>query len=79
VRQFSLYVDGEYDHMEQLHCNFYFPATDSWRSLGRGDLWGDPETAETLGKWIDEVEAQPVFTAAVAAKPEATLIQQEEV
>jgi hypothetical protein len=79
VRQFSLYVDGEYDHMEQLHCNFYFAPTDLRRNLGSGDVWGDPETRESLAKWVRDVEAQPAFVAAASEKPDATLIQQEEI
>ncbi|MFD0824487.1 hypothetical protein ACT8ZR_02300 [Neobacillus sp. M.A.Huq-85] len=33
VRQFSIFEDDEYDHMEQLHCLFYFKPTKVLRTL----------------------------------------------
>src|ERR1700722_15658610 len=53
TRQFSVYLEDEYDHMEQLRCTFYFEPTEELRGLGSGDLWGDPQTLET---WIKAVE-----------------------
>lgn len=33
VRQFTVYEENEYSHMEQLHCEFLFKPTDELRSL----------------------------------------------
>ena len=33
VRQFTVYEEDEYSHMEQLHCEFLFKQTDELRKL----------------------------------------------
>src|SRR4051812_23971325 len=33
VRQFTVYEEDEYSHMEQLHCEFLFKPTDELRKL----------------------------------------------
>ena len=33
VRQFTVYEEDEYSHMEQLHCGFLFKPTDELRRL----------------------------------------------
>jgi len=65
TRQFSLYVGDEYDHMVQLRWTFYFEPTGERRDLGSGDLWGDPESPATRRRWQSDVEASPVFQAAL--------------
>jgi hypothetical protein len=79
VRQFSIYHGDDYDHMEQLHCTFYFDAIEDKQRLGSGDLWGDPETPESLGEWAREVEALPVFSATMSSMPTSTRVEQEQV
>ena len=67
LRQFSVYSRGNaYDHMEQLHCTFSFEPSDGLRSLGSGDRW----RYGSLEQWVDEVEAFPVFHAAVVQPKE---------
>jgi hypothetical protein len=65
--------------MEQLHVTSYFDPTDDSAVLGNGDLWGDPETPESLERWVREVEVQPSFSAAMNMKPTAVRVEQEQV
>ncbi len=32
VRQFSIYNDDEYSHLEQLHCDYLFKLTDELKA-----------------------------------------------
>lgn len=58
VRQFGIEVDGEYEHMEQLHCLFTCPPTTEAIDL-KTNLW-----LEKYGKDYD------AFFAAVEALPQ---------
>jgi hypothetical protein len=57
LRQFTIEDDGEYDHMEQLHCTFEFEPTESLRGLGSGEHWIADDLADGLGR----IEALPIF------------------
>jgi hypothetical protein len=63
VRQFTVDVDGDYDHMEQLHCQLSRLPTDELRLL-ETNLW-----LETFGKdyksYFAAVEALPQFRKAI--------------
>ncbi|MED4455003.1 hypothetical protein [Metabacillus fastidiosus] len=37
LRQFTVYEEDEYSHMEQLHCEFLFKPTDELRRLEIGE------------------------------------------
>jgi hypothetical protein len=78
VRQFSLLVGGEYDHMEQLRLVFHYDPTPELESLPRGELWSFDLS---LDEWISRVEAEPGFRAAVQPGRVASRIEilQEEV
>jgi len=63
VRQFGVYEsdeddDGEYDHIEQLHCEFLFEPTEELRKWNIS-LWADEEAP--LEDWFAEVESLPIF------------------
>jgi hypothetical protein len=78
LRQFSVNTpDGEYDHMEQLHCTFYFDPTDDLRAFDAGDQWlvGD------LDAGLAELESLPVFAVLRdrLAGPVGSKIEQEQV
>jgi hypothetical protein len=78
LRQFSINApSGEYDHMEQLHCSFYFEPSDEFRQFDSGDQWivGD------LGSGFAEVEALPVFAVfrSPTVLPVEVRIEQEQV
>jgi hypothetical protein len=78
LRQFSINAPGgEYDHMEQLHCTFFFAPSDELRAFDSGDEWivGD------LDSGFATVEAFPVFGVLQRppARPAEVRIEQEQV
>jgi hypothetical protein len=77
LRQFTIEVDGEYDHMEQLHCTFEFEPTEALRGLGPGEHWIAGDLADGLGK----VEVLPIFAVLrePPVPPSAARIEQEQV
>lgn len=59
LRQFTIYSRrGDYDHMEQLHCTFFFEPTPELRALGSGDKW----SGGSLDAWFAQIEELPAFT-----------------
>lgn len=58
TRQFAHEIDGEYDHMEQLQCTFYFTPEPDLRPLSTS-LWSSE--AESLNAFFTQVEALPEF------------------
>ena len=78
VRQFILNDDaGEYDHMEQLHCTFYYPA-----SLAEGknidfNVWSIG--CSSLADFRTKVTEADGFRLALEAKPRRIRIHQEQV
>jgi hypothetical protein len=77
LRQFTIEDDGEYDHMEQLHCTFEFEPTEALRGLGSGEHWIAGDLADGLGR----VEALPIFAVLrePSVPPSAARIKQEQV
>jgi hypothetical protein len=74
-RQFTLYDGEEYDHMEQLHCTFYYEPTPALREVGSDDLW----CGESLSQWVAQVELMPGFAAPSGEIPTSMRIEQFEV
>jgi hypothetical protein len=74
-RQFSIYADDEYDHVEQLRCDLYFEVTPELEPLQLDGIWsgGDP------AGWATEVEAQEGFGAVRHLSPLQSSVQQEHV
>jgi len=58
VRQFSIDVDGEYDHMEQLHCTFRCAPTKELRKL-EISLWA--YDFGTMHEYFSKVEGLNEF------------------
>lgn len=59
LRQFTVYSrDGDYDHMEQLHCTFFFEPTPELQALGSDSEW----SGRSLDVWFAQVEELPAFT-----------------
>jgi hypothetical protein len=75
-RQFILYDGDEYDHMEQLHCTFYYEPAPALRELGSGELWS---FGLSLPEWIAQVERMPGFDATREQIPVSARIEQWEV
>ena len=90
-RQFSLYRDGEYDHMEHLECMLFFEVTPDLREIAErpildpgtqevaeGTPWWCPTTRpDLLDPWISEVEQHDAFKAVMDATPLESFIRQE--
>ena len=58
VRQFSIDVDDEYDHMEQLHCKFSCLPTDELKQ-SQTNLWAEDFT--TLQEYFSKAEELKEF------------------
>ncbi|OMF19720.1 hypothetical protein BK133_29765 [Paenibacillus sp. FSL H8-0548] len=59
VRQFTIEEEGEYSHMEQLHCEYTFPPVDELRSLKKS-LWSY-DTDDNLALFFTTVESLKEF------------------
>jgi hypothetical protein len=73
TRQFVINTpSGDYDHMEQLHCTFYYDADTQLRQFESGDDWLDD---------VSHAESFPVFAVLQdrLAVPTAHRIEQEQV
>jgi len=64
VRQFSVYEDGEYDRMEQLHCTLRYPPSDLLRAHG------------SFHAWLEEHPSRGAFITAVDSRPEWDLVRE---
>ncbi len=82
VRQFTLEVDGEYDHMEQLRLRFMYEPVDELRSL-KASFWsmnmGGACDAENFDAFILAVEDDPAFQLVSSGIPpvKVTMSQEE--
>jgi hypothetical protein len=75
-RQFSLYDEaGEYDRMEQLHCDLFFEATPELDQLQEAGIWSGPDLAE----WAVLVEATEGFRVVMGLTPVESRVEQWEV
>ncbi|MED1472018.1 hypothetical protein [Bacillus salipaludis] len=76
VRQFSIFEDDEYDHMEQLHCEFLFKPTDALRKLEVTEWSID---YDDLDAFFNHIENLHEFKIPLNLKPIRSEIYQEEV
>ena len=76
VRQFSFYIDGEYDHMEQLHLLFTCAPTPELLPLTRNHWSFD---YPSLGEYFADVENFPEFQTALQHSSWAVNVQQQQV
>jgi hypothetical protein len=75
-RQFIVYSEaGEYDHMEQLHCDFFFTVADEVERIRENGLWsrGDLDT------WARQIEGLEAFQAVLGLVPLESRVEQWEV
>ena len=73
TRQFVINTPrGDYDHMEQLHCTFYYGASAQLQQFASGDAWLQD---------VGEAESLPVFSVVRdrLAAPAGCRIEQEQV
>ncbi|QDU96811.1 hypothetical protein Pla8534_46330 [Lignipirellula cremea] len=75
-RQFEIEVNGEYDHMEQLHCRLTCKPTEALKSL-ETNLWA--YDFQSMPAFFDAVENLPEFKTAVAHPTWQCEVEQNEV
>ena len=76
VRQFSIYSNDGYSHMEQLHCNYLFKLTNELSKLETGEWSMD---FNNLDEFFNHVENLQEFKIPLNLKPIKSEIYQEEV
>lgn len=76
VRQFSIYTNDEYSHMEQLLCKYSFKLTDELSKLEAGEWSMD---FDDLDEFFNYVENLQEFKIPLNFKPIKSEIYQEEV
>ncbi|WP_078410749.1 hypothetical protein [Priestia abyssalis] len=77
VRQFTIYDDEEYSHMEQLHCEFVFEPTDDLRELETSQWYF--ENDGDVEDFFIEIENIEEFKVPMKRKPIRLSVYQEEV
>ncbi|MFP5110556.1 hypothetical protein ACSU6B_28195 [Neobacillus sp. C211] len=76
VRQFTVFEEDEYSHMEQLHCEFLFKPTDELRKLEVAEWSMEYDDIDDFLNHIDNLQE---FNIPLNLKPIKTEIYQEEV
>jgi len=56
VRQFSIYNDNEYSHMEQLHCKYSFKLTDELSKTEAGELSMDFDDLDEFFNYVENLQ-----------------------
>lgn len=75
VRQFTVYEDDEYSHMEQLHCEFLFKPTVELRKLEVSEWSMD---YDEIDDFFNHIESLQEFKIPFNLKPIKSEIYQEE-
>ncbi|MBB6448036.1 hypothetical protein [Bacillus benzoevorans] len=76
VRQFTIYEEDEYSHMEQLHCEFLFKPTDELSNLEIGEWSMD---YDNIDDFLSHIENLQEFKIPLILKPIKSEIYQEAV
>ncbi|MGE8081380.1 hypothetical protein [Peribacillus loiseleuriae] len=76
VRQFTVYEEDEYSHMEQLHCEFLFKPTDELRKLEVAEWSMD---YDDIDDFLNHIENLQEFKTPLSLKLIKSKIYQEEV
>lgn len=76
VRQFTVYEEDEYSHMEQLHCEFLFKPIDDLSKLVVAEWSMD---YDELDDFLNHIENLQEFKIPLNLKPIKSEIYQEEV
>jgi hypothetical protein len=77
VRQFTVYEDDEYSHMEQLHCEFVFKPTDELKKLEACEWYFDYEG--DIEDFFAKIENLIEFKVPMKGKPIRLNVYQEEI
>jgi hypothetical protein len=76
VRQFTVYDEDEYSHIEQLHCEFLFEPTNELKKLKATEWSMDYDDKDGFFNHIENIKE---FKIPLNLKPKKTEIYQEEV
>jgi hypothetical protein len=81
VRQYEVvYEDGDHDHYVQMRCEFIYALTSQLRELSRPlAMWRFANEAQSVERWIAEVESRDEFRVVMEHKPLRAEIQQHDV
>ncbi|MGN7376551.1 hypothetical protein [Bacillus sp. FSL R5-0397] len=76
VRQFTIYEEDDYSHMEQLHCEFLFKPTSELKKLKVVEEWS--MDYDDIDHFFNHIESIPEFKIPLTLKPIKSAIYQEE-
>ncbi|RDI41083.1 hypothetical protein [Falsibacillus pallidus] len=76
VRQFTVYEEDDYSHMEQLHCEFLFKPTSELKKLNVDEWSMDYDDIENF---FNHIESTNEFKIPLSLKPIKLEIYQEEI
>jgi hypothetical protein len=77
VRQFTVYEEDEYSHMEQLHCEFVFNPSIELRKLEESEFYF--EENGDIDDYFKDIEKLQAFNIPLKLKPKKLEIYQEEI
>ncbi|MBV7509033.1 hypothetical protein KW850_27940 [Bacillus sp. sid0103] len=77
VRQFTVYEEDEYSHMEQLHCEFVFNPSNELRKLEESEFYF--EENGDIDDYFKDIEQLQAFNIPLKLKPIKLEIYQEEI
>lgn len=77
VRQFTVYEEEEYSHMEQLHCTLYYTSNETNNNLTLTEWYF--ETEGEIEDYLNHIEQLEEFKHSMALKPVRISVIQEEV
>lgn len=75
VRQFTIYEEDDYSHMEQLHCEFLFKPTSELKKLKVVEEWS--MDYDDIDHFFNHVEGIHEFKIPLTLKPIKSAIYQE--
>ncbi|NHC43209.1 hypothetical protein G6549_25310 [Bacillus sp. MM2020_1] len=76
VRQFTVYEEDEYSHMEQLHCEFLFKPTDELRNFETSEWSMD---YDDIDDFLNHIVTLQEFKTPLELMPIKSEIYQEEI
>jgi hypothetical protein len=76
IRQFTVYEEDDYSHMEQLHCEFLFKPTNELKKL-KVEEWS--MDYDNIYNFFNHIESLQEFKIPINLKPLKSEIYQEEI
>lgn len=76
IRQFTVYQEDDYSHMEQLHCEFLFKPTNELKKL-KAEEWS--MDYDNIDNFFNYIESLQEFKIPINLMPIKSEIYQEEI